>query len=458
MFNKIKFLLILISLELCALSFYGKAQSFEWEANQEEGLNEIPLTKIIESNNGELILAGPKQWNNCIYKFNNYGKLIWMVSPKIQGGDYIDNIVSFDEYNTFFMIGPGLPFPQRNNLYQISADGKFKLEKVIYTNTYLTRNMCNRLLNGKIVTGGYRFFYHPQGTQMNPVVEYRSMNGDTLGKFEFNYGWNSQVRKTFLNQNNSEILAFCSQHFYGYLTSLRIDTLGNIIKANFWGGKNGKHLYDCRYYDMVEKNNSYYMLIWLTNSDEIERGTYIYKFNEYGDSVSLTKINGNFNTISSTPDNGFILAEYTLLKLDSNLQVEWEKPFKEGVQIQSIGASKFGGYYGSGRRVERNEKNERKYRTYVFRTNLNGDIETQTNYPELEIYPNPFTDKISIELPFGKKYYANVYNLQGKKCIEYEFTGSAHLNVNNLSQGLYFLHLLDDNKNLILNKKMLKVD
>jgi hypothetical protein len=30
--------------------------------------------------------------------------------------------------------------------------------------------------------------------------------------------------------------------------------------------------------------------------------------------------------------------------------------------------------------------------------------------------------------------------------------------VNQLSQGLYFLHLLDDNKNLILNKKMLKVD
>ncbi len=458
MFNKIKFIIVLITLELCALSFYGKAQSFEWESNQEEGLNEIPLTKIIETNTRDLILVGTKERNNCIYKFNNYGKLIWEVSPKIQGY-YIENILSFDDFNTFFMIRPGLPFPQRNNFYQISADGKFKLEKVIYTNTYLTQNMCNKLLNGKMVTGGYRFFQKSGvGTQMNPVVEYRSLNGDTLGKFEFNYGWNSMVRKTFLNQNNSEILVFCSQHFYGNLTSLRIDTLGNIIKASFWGKKNGKRLYDCEYIDVVEKNNSYYMLIWLTNSDEIERGTYIYKFNEYGDSVSLTKINGNFTTISTTPDNGFILAEYTLLKLDSNLQVEWEKPFKEGVQIQSIGASKFGGYYGSGRRVERNEKNERKYRTYVFRTNLNGDIETQTNYPELEIYPNPFTDKISIELPFGKKYYASVYNLQGKKCIDYEFTGSAHLSVNNLSQGLYFLHLLDDNKNLILTKKMLKVD
>ncbi len=458
MFNKIKFIIVLITLELCALSFYGKAQSFEWESKQEEGLNNSPVSQIIETNEGDLMMVGSKNENSRIYKFNNYGILIWEVSPNIRGGDFIDNIFSFDDFNTFFMIGPGLPFPQRNNLYQISADGKFKLEKVIYTNTYLTQNMCNKLLNGKMVTGGYRFFYHPQGTQMNPVVEYRSMNGDTLGKFEFNYGWNSQVRKTFLNQNNSEILAFCSQHGLGYLTSLRIDTLGNIINANFWGRKNGKRLYDCKYHDMVEKNNSYYMLIRLTDSDEIERGTYIYKFNEYGDSVSLKKIEGFFTTISTTPDNGFILADNTLLKLDSNLQVEWEKPFKEGVQIQSIGASKFGGYYGSGRRVEWNEKNERKYRTYVFRTNLNGDIETQTNYPELEIYPNPFTDKISIEIPIGKKYYASVYNLQGKKCIDYEFTGSAHLSVNNLSQGLYFLHLLDDNKNLILTKKMLKVD
>jgi hypothetical protein len=437
--------LFLLVLTICALPIIGKAQSFEWESEPEIGHNNVSFTKILETNIGDLIMVGDKNGNNRVYKFNGFGKLIWEVSPSIRGR-FIEDIISFDSFKTFYMIGGGLPFPERTNLYNIDVDGHFTLEKIVYTFSYTTRNICNKLYNGKMVTAGYGFTPEPR---VNPLLEFRSLNGDTLGKFEYKGDWYSKVRKIYLCNNDTEFLLFCSQNGYGLLTTIRIDTLGNIIKANFWGP--GKNIYESKYLDMVEKNNFYYMLVWLTNSN----GSYVYKFNALGDSVNLTHTKGLFNTLAPTPDSGLILAKNTLLKLDSNMQVEWEKPFKEGVEIQSISVSKTGGYFGSGRRYNKIDKT---YRTYVFKTNLNGDIETQNSYPEFEIYPNPFKDKINLELPFGKKHFIIIYNLQGKKCMDFEFTGSTYLNIEQLSQGLYILNLQDETRTTITTKKMLKIE
>lgn len=445
MIRSFKILIILY----CALPFFGKAQSFEWESIPETGVNNVAFTKIIETTTGDLVMVGAKNIDNRVYKFNNFGKIIWEVSPTIRGR-FIDDIISYDNFNSFYLIGPGLPFPSRNNLYQININGIFTLEKIVYTYNYYSQTFLNKLYKGKIVTGGYGFTPYPN---LNPLLEFRSFNGDTLGKFEYKGDWSSRVRKIYLVNNDTEFLLFCSQHNFGRLTSIRIDTLGNIIKANFWGLE--PNFYECNYYDMVEKNHFYYMLVRLTNSKMIERGTYLYKFNELGDSLGLIKIDGMFNTINSTPDNGLILAKHTLLKLDSNMNVEWEKPFKEGVEIQSVGAARGGGYFGSGRRYD---KNDNTYRTYVFKTNLNGDIETNNNYPYVEIYPNPFDTKINLELPFGKKHYMVLYDLHGKKCREAEAIGSTYLILENLPKGIYLLHLLDENKNPIQVKKMLKME
>jgi len=440
----------ILIITICALPFFGKAQSFEWESEREDGLNNVPITKIIETSDNDLIFVGAKNITTRICKFNNYGKLIWEVSPSIRNGDFIDNIISFDNFRTFYLTVPGTPFPSKNNFFSINSNGYFTLEKTTITHRYHTFNICNKLFNDKIVTGGYGFTPYPY---LNPLIEFRSLTGDTLGKFEYQGDWTSKVRKVYLTNNDTEFLLFCSQHNFGKLTTIRIDTLGNIIKANFWGP--GSNFYECNYYDMVEKNNFYYMLVRLYNSKIIKSGTYIYKFNNQGDSVGLTYLNGMFNTINSTPDNGLILAKHTLLKLDSNMNVEWEKPFKEGVEIQSVGAARGGGYFGSGRRYD---KNDNTYRTYVFKTNLNGDIETNNNYPDVEIYPNPFDNMINLELPFGKKHYMVLYDLQGKKCREAEAIGSTYLILENLPKGIYLLHLLDENKNPIQVKKMLKIE
>lgn len=439
----------ILTIIICALPFFGKAQSFEWESEPEIGLNNVPFTKILETNLDDLILVGAKNIQNRVYKFNKYGKLIWEVSPSIRGR-YIDDVISYDNFNSFYMIGPGLPFPSRNNFYQININGIFTTEKIIYTYSYYTQIFLNKLYKGKIVTGGYGFTPYPY---LNPLLEFISFNGDTLGKFEYKGDWISQVRKVYLTNNDTEFLLFCSQHNFGKLTTIRVDTLGNILKANFWGP--GSNFYESRYFDMVQQNKKFQMLISFENSKTADRGTCIFTFNELGDSLGLTKIGGMFNTINTTPDNGLILAKHTLLKLDSNMNVEWEKPFKEGVEIQSVGAARGGGYFGSGRRYD---KNDNTYRTYVFKTNLNGDIETNNNYPDVEIYPNPFDNKINLELPFGKKHYMVLYDLHGKKCREAEAVGSTYLILENLPKGIYLLHLLDENKNPIQVKKMLKME
>jgi hypothetical protein len=51
-----------------------------------------------------------------------------------------------------------------------------------------------------------------------------------------------------------------------------------------------------------------------------------------------------------------------------------------------------------------------------------------------------------------------LYDLQGKKCRESEAIGSTYLILENLPKGIYLLHLLDENKNPIQVKKMLKME
>lgn len=449
MFEKYHIKLFLLVLTICALPIIGKAQSFEWESEPETGNCNVSHTKIIENDFNNFIMIGEKNCSQRVYKFNNYGKVQWETKIGFPVGGFQD-IITFDSSKSFYLIGVGNSFPTTINFFKINDDGWFNFKIQTVTKTYITWVFSDRLYNGKIVTAGYGFTPEPR---VNPLLEFRSLNGDTLGKFEYKGDWYSMVRKIYLSNKDTEFLLFCSQNGYGLLTTIRIDTLGNIIKANFWGPE--ENIYECKYYDMVEKNNNYFMLVRLINSNLNENGTYVYKFNEYGDSIGLKKIEGLFNTLASTPDNGLILAKHSLLKLDSNMQVEWEKPFKEGVEIQSIGVSKTGGYYGSGRRYNKIDKT---YRTYVFKTNLNGDIETQNSYPEFEIYPNPFIDRISLELPFGERYYIEIYNLQGQKCMDFEFTGSTYINVEQLPQGLYILNLLDETRTTVTIKKMLKVE
>jgi hypothetical protein len=114
-----------------------------------------------------------------------------------------------------------------------------------------------------------------------------------------------------------------------------------------------------------------------------------------------------------------------------------------------------GGYFGSGRIYN---KTLNEYRTYVFRTNSNGDIETKNNYPQYQIYPNPFKDELRFELPFGEAFNITLYDMQGKTVVEINCVGSTYVNLPNLQQGVYLVNVNNKEGKQLYYNKFLKID
>jgi hypothetical protein len=257
----------------------------------------------------------------------------------------------------------------------------------------------------------------------------------------------------YWNENYKSILLFCSENGWGKITVLCIDTNGQLLDTRVYS-KNQE--YASTYYDITQKDSSYYMIVDIDDTPRRQFvGYYIFRFGPQGDSVSLTPINKRYNSIAATKDNGLVLAGTSLLKLDSNLNVVWEKPFKEGVEIQSVGESKLGGYFGSGRIYN---KTLNEYRTYIFRTNRNGDIETKNNYPQYQIYPNPFKDELRFELPFGETFNITLYDMQGKKVVDVNCVGSTYLNPDFLNQGIYWVNITDQKGVTLFSQKLIKLN
>jgi hypothetical protein len=426
----------------------GYAQSFELFLKVEEGLCNAPYSKIIEDEFGNLFEIGSKDCGAVIRKINAFGKLSWEIRPTIRTG-YLSDFVSFNLYKTFHVIDAGLPFPERSTMLEFTRNGKILYEKQIVVNTYTVRFLSDKLSNKKIILGGYNFQKYPS---YFPVLEYRSLKGDTLGKFEYPLPWNAMAQKVYLNEKDNNILLFCSENGWGKITVLRVDTNGHLLDTMVYS-KN--YEYSSTYFDMAQKDSSYYMIVDMDDTPRrLVVGYFLIRFGSKGDSLSLTPLSKRFNSIAATNDNGLILARSSLLKLDSNLNVEWEKPFKEGVEILSVGASKGGGYYGSGRIYNKALK---EYRTYVFRTNANGDIETSNNYPQYQIYPNPFHEELRFELPFGEAFNVSLYDMQGKRVVDVNCVGSTYINPDFLSQGVYWANITNQNGLSLYSQKLIKL-
>jgi hypothetical protein len=437
---------------LWASIYKVEAQTFIWESNPQTC--DIPYVKIKETLVGEFFIIGN---NNCsvnCFKLNKYGNLVWETFPKTFSIGLTD-FISYDEDKTFYVIGFGNPDLSSSLLFKTSINGIINFESQISFLRYFPLSFNNKLYKNKIVTCGYNFYPYPK---ISPIIEYRGLNGDTLGKTEMMGGQYRRAQRIFSLKDKPGFLVFCGDKAWTLLTIIQTDSFGNEEIAKTYGsGENG---YQTDFHDLMEKNYSYYLLAGLNfnkSSSGFERGTYIYKFNEKGDSMGLKfiELNPTLKAIAPTQDNGFIIAGDVLIKLDSNYQEEWREVFKKNVRITSVGQSFDGGYYGSGSYFD---ETINRNKTFIFKTDSKGKIDQSQYNPKFLVYPNPFSDKINFELPFGKKHYMVLYDLQGKKCRESEAIGSTYLILENLPKGIYLLHLLDENKNPIQVKKMLKME
>ncbi|WP_170179691.1 T9SS type A sorting domain-containing protein [Flavivirga rizhaonensis] len=76
------------------------------------------------------------------------------------------------------------------------------------------------------------------------------------------------------------------------------------------------------------------------------------------------------------------------------------------------------------------------------------------------IYPNPTSDKITIDLGTTIKKDSKasiiVYDNSGTVVLKENFKGKSTLNLRNFGTGLYFLNVIDENGNVLYNNKVIK--
>lgn len=73
------------------------------------------------------------------------------------------------------------------------------------------------------------------------------------------------------------------------------------------------------------------------------------------------------------------------------------------------------------------------------------------NVPEIEknnltVYPNPATNKFTVDLGNDEKANIQLFNLVGQQVYNETITGSAQVNVSNLHSGVYMLKVNQNGK------------
>jgi len=80
---------------------------------------------------------------------------------------------------------------------------------------------------------------------------------------------------------------------------------------------------------------------------------------------------------------------------------------------------------------------------------------TNSLFPSLIVYPNPFIDKINIEINNSTFSEIEIYSIDSRKVIQEMFMASTTIDLKILSKGLYF-YIVRSNNNIVGTGKIIK--
>jgi hypothetical protein len=94
----------------------------------------------------------------------------------------------------------------------------------------------------------------------------------------------------------------------------------------------------------------------------------------------------------------------------------------------------------------------------LFFYNTNGiptDAERVKENTEISIYPNPFTDELSIQTNGNREYLVELLTITGRILYQSKMEGNFHrINLRDQSSGIYFVRMKSDN--FVSNTKVIK--
>jgi hypothetical protein len=388
----------------------------------------------------------------CIVKTDACGKLVWQVhsgNPNLS-----ESAIDVLENDSGDFIVTGMVFGQlalgNVVVYKFSKNGHFVWSK-LYSST--TESLSNGIVKRKnkntfIVTGG--IFYT---SEKGYIIEIND-SGTILKSVILPYV-NVEIIKTFQVNDSSYIMLLLSDSLYLIQTdtSFNVRWKKNLFpepsKLTYQGNLDVCLSQDGRSIALaVLAVDSLYSFTSLTMRLNLNGERILYK--------GFPRIYGQPQFIAPTSNNGYIIGP-SMLYVDSNFNVI--KYFPTTDKFNSFVENTDKSITASG---EHTAADTSYLQLVIVRTDNLGNIfhtdvtETKQKYNQsISIYPNPANTEVHIQTSSSEKLLVQLYDITGKQVTQVvSFTSSITINLNDVSEGLYFVRISNSNNQIIQTQKL----
>jgi len=408
-------------------------------------------SSVIQINDGSYIILGSTEsygagdYDIYLLKTNPYGDTLWTRTfggvGKEYGYDVIQNIDG--GFTILGMINYDV------GIIKTDVNGLPIWTKTIGGPMTESGNNFSQTYDGGYIIVGNTASYGAGDFDM--YVIRTNSTGDTLWTKTFG-GAYEDFGCSITQTNDSGFVIVGIKVFYpagpGNIALLKMDKNGNILWTRYYSGS-GTYWAS----SVSKTNDGGYIISGHTS------GLYLIKTNANGDSI-WTKtygkgIGGDGISVIQTSDNGYLAAgrcsnlntgddDAFIIKTDANGDSLWANTFGNGFRttFTSLALTNDGGYIFTG---YQEVSHEGPYDVYLVKTDANGIVglkEESININNVNIYPNPATNKITIYIPqqFGQTKILEVYDCIGQLQL-LQTDRFTEIDISNLTNGLYFLVL-----------------
>lgn len=484
----------IVTISTCLMLLnYLIAQTFEKiVSNQSDQI----ISSIVEDNQGNFIFVGRIKnlqtglSNGYLLKINEYGDVLYEIV--FENGSQPCGFFNIHLWNgQFYVIGGTntLDFPYNAELWYLNLDETMSVIDENKSGVPLGKwfSYMNSIIDSdtNIVITGYISSYDEKN---NPIINndpffYKlSIEGDSINTSFFDY--NSPFKFSFdiiENTNNSKYYAFTS-----HLTNISLgqkvilDKDFNIIQIDsipfgvydFYSpiyisdstilvcGKGGPTLSSNNNLNILEINEQTEIVeyCYFGKIDTVDYPAYFSSTNNLDNEIF---IGGTSNLDLSNPFFSSQQSWYYLVKLNSALNVEWQKWYggDSYYHLYSILATNDGGCIMTGTRYDHLTQDfERDI--YIVKVNSEGLItwtqEIMVNQRTYRLFPNPGTDQVTIETSDTNNYF-ELFDINGKRVFEKKLESNSEIiNTSNLSSGQYIFRLYNNKRQIIMTGKWIK--
>jgi hypothetical protein len=419
-----------------------------------------------------VVIGGQEGWDNqwplnhfLIYKFNQYGNIIWR---KILG-EWFDDSWGFSVLqiydNEFIGCGMGRGLLIEPYLVKYKPEGDTSWTRVINLESgyNVALSVCQTYDHGFVLCGTL--------SRASMFVIRTDSTGDKLWlKYLDDPDYQNESAECIIEARDSSLIICGNRN--DSLALIKLSPAGDSVWIKYY------HEMPAAAYSLKQTEDNGFIITGWAKRENNTLDVLLIKADENGDFIWLKTYGGSENDyaddIEITDDQGFIICGTTnsigvensnvyLIKTDYKGDTLWTKTFGGNLDEAGLGidCTFDGGYIITGYK----DLNDTLTNVYLIKTNNNGMVGIQSDEPleehdYLSVFPNPTKDVLSVKglgLNLGINCSLIVYDIYGRKVQEIEVPegqDEIQINIEDDMPGIYFMALMED-ENLITSARFI---